>query len=73
MVTMLNTGPQALNLAHTRAVGSRTYAYLYAVTPVDLVWYYMPYGVAHMYLSVDPRSIDWQEFGRRYGVNRGEA
>ena len=70
---MSGTSPAALNLAHTKKVGDRTYAYLYSVTPADLEWYYLPYGTAQTYLSADPRSIDWQEFGRRYGINREGA
>lgn len=68
---MASTGP--LNLHRTKRVGDREYAYVWQVVPGDVHWFYMPYGTACMYLKADPRTLDWSELGRRYGVNHGYA
>ena len=62
-----------LTMSRTVNVGDRQYAYLYQVVPGDVLWYYMPYGVAHLYLNADARTLDWWELGRRYGVRNSVA
>lgn len=61
------TTTTSLTMYRTVNVGDRQYAYLYHVVQGDVLWYYMPHGVAHLYLNADPHMVDWRELGRRYG------
>lgn len=61
------TTTTSLTMCHTVNVGGRQYAYLYRGVQGGALWYYMPHGMAHLYLNADPRTVDWVELWRRYG------